>query len=284
MDNKSILITGSKGQLGKALLDKYPGAQTVDREELDIADKVSVDNFNWDGIKLILNAAAYTNVDGAETDDGRISAWMVNAVAVANLVNIAVKYDMTLVHVSSEYVFNGKQDHHKEDEPLSPLGVYASSKAAGDIAIQLAPKHYLIRTSWVIGEGKNFVRAMLELGSKGVEPSVVNDQIGRLTFTSELVKAIDFLITNNKEYGTYNVSNSGEPTSWADITRTIFEYAGFSLNVRDVSTEEYFKDKLNASPRPLMSTLSLDKIQSLGFELSDWKDDLKAYIKKEQST
>jgi dTDP-4-dehydrorhamnose reductase len=111
---------------------------------------------------------------------------------------------------------------HAEDEDFSPLSVYGASKAAGDIAVSLAPKHYILRTSWVIGEGKNFVRTMLELGKKGVAPSVVSDQIGRLTFTKELVKAIDLLLKDNHEYGTYNVSNGGEPASWADITRSNF--------------------------------------------------------------
>lgn len=284
MDNSTIFITGANGQLGLALQAKYPGAQTADINELDISSRNSVEQFDWSTIKIILNAAAYTNVDGAETAEGRVSAWKVNATAVGHLVHIAQKHDITLVHVSSDYVFDGSQDPHTEDEPLSPLGVYGQSKAAGDLVIGLAPKHYLLRTSWVIGEGKNFVRTMLGLGAKGVAPTVVSDQVGRLTFTSELVKAIDHLLSNQSPYGTYNISDSGEPASWADITREIFKNAGYDLNVTDTTTEAYYEGKEGIAPRPLKSTLSLDKIQADGFSPTDWRDDLVHYIKQEVQT
>jgi dTDP-4-dehydrorhamnose 3,5-epimerase/reductase len=197
VDDRGVFIVGANGQLGTALRAQYPNAQYADVDELDITDQESVQNFNWDGIEIILNAAAFTNVDGAETPEGRIAAWKVNADAVANLVAVAAQKDMTLVHVSTDYVFDGTQEIHTEDEPFSPLSVYGASKAAGDIAVSLAPKHYILRTSWVIGEGNNFVRTMLGLGQKGISPTVVADQIGRLTFTSELVRAIDHLLATN---------------------------------------------------------------------------------------
>jgi dTDP-4-dehydrorhamnose reductase len=106
---------------------------------------------------------------------------------------------------------------------------------------------------------------MLESWQKGMAPSVVSDQVGRLTFTKELVKAIDLLIKDNHEYGTYNVSNGGEPASWADITRSIFNLGGFDQQVTDTTTAEYFAGKENIAPRPLKSTLDLSKIQALGF-------------------
>lgn len=280
MDDATIFIVGANGQLGRALQSQYPGAKSSDIDALDITDRDSVENFNWDGIETILNAAAFTNVDGAETPEGRVAAWKVNASAVGNLVRMAAKRDITIVHISSDYVFDGLQDPHTEDEPLSPLGVYAQSKAAGDVAVSLSPKHYLIRTSWVIGDGKNFVRTMLDLGEKGVSPTVVSDQIGRLTFTSELVQAIHHLLTNRAPYGTYNVTNGGESASWADITREIFKYAGYDLTVTNTSTAEYYEGKEGIAPRPLISTLSLDKIQATGFQPTDWHQDLKHYIEK----
>lgn len=222
MDDSTIFIVGANGQLGKALKAQYPNAQSADIGEMDITKSESVANYDWSGIKYILNAAAYTNVDGAETPEGRIAAWNVNASAVANLVKAAQAHDMTLVHVSTDYVFDGTQEPHTEDEPFSPLGVYGQTKAAGDLVVSLAPKHYVLRTSWVIGDGPNFVRTMLGLGQKGITPTVVADQIGRLTFTSELVKAIDHLLTADADFGTYNVSNSGDSASWAEITREIF--------------------------------------------------------------
>jgi len=285
VDDTNILIIGANGQLGTALQAQYPGAQAVDSAELDITDKTAIENFDWSEIKVILNAAAYTNVDGAETPEGRVAAWNVNATAVGNLARVASNIDATLVHISTDYVFDGAEQLHPEGEPFSPLSVYGASKAAGDIAVSTTKKHYILRTSWVIGDGKNFVRTMLGLGEKGVSPTVVADQIGRLTFTSELVKAIDHLLTSNAEFGTYNVSNSGDPASWADITREIFKHAGYNnLQVTDTTTAEYFAGKDGIAPRPLQSTLDLSKIQATGFTASNWQDDLKAYIEKERTT
>ncbi len=281
MDESSILITGAGGQLGTALSGQYPGARAAHARDLDIADFNALKNYAWNGIKIILNAAAYTNVDGAETPEGRVEAWKANASGMANLVRIAYEHQLTLVHVSTEYVFDGSQEEHKEDEPLSPLGVYAQSKAAGEIAAGLAPKHYILRTSWVIGEGKNFVRTMLDLGQKGVSPSVVNDQIGRLTFTTELARAINHLLKTKPPYGIYNFSGGGELASWAEVTREIFNHAGFDLTVTDTTTAEYFKDKPNAAPRPLNSVFDLSKIKATGLELKDWREGLREYVKKE---
>lgn len=283
MKDSEIFIVGARGQLGLALQAQYPSAQSADIDEMDITDAASVEAYDWSGIKVILNAAAFTNVDGAETAEGRVAAWKVNASAVANLVRVAAKYGMTLVHVSTDYVFDGTQQPHSETEPFSPLSVYGQSKAAGDIAVSLAPKHFILRTSWVIGEGKNFVRTMLSLGEKGVSPTVVADQIGRLTFTTTLVSAIDHLLKNNCPYGTYNVTNSGEPASWADITRQIFKLAGYDLAVTGTTTAEYYAGKPGIAPRPLQSTLDLTKVEDTGFHSTDWLNDLEAYVAKEQS-
>lgn len=282
MDDAGFFIVGANGQLGRALHAKYPNAQSADVGELDITDPESVANFDWSQVKVILNAAAYTNVDGAESEDGKKAAWAVNADGVANLAKAAIEHDLTLVHVSTEYVFDGTKSPHTEDEPATPLSEYGKSKAAGDERAAKATKHYIVRTSWVIGDGNNFVRTMLGLGQKGISPKVVADQIGRLTFTSELVRAIDHLLSSQAAYGTYNVTNGGEPASWADVTRAIFQDAGFdNLTVTDTTTEEYFADKPEAATRPLESTLALDKIEATGFEPVDWREDLKQYIDKE---
>jgi dTDP-4-dehydrorhamnose reductase len=282
MDSSSFLITGANGQLGQALQEKYPDARAVDSTELDITDEDAVNNFDWSHITTILNAAAYTNVDGAETEEGRKAAWSVNATGPANLARIANKYSITVVHISTDYVYDGTEEIHTETETFAPLSVYGSSKAAGDIAVSLTPNHYILRTSWVIGEGKNFVRTMLGLGQKGISPTVVADQVGRLTFTGELVEAIDHLLSTEASYGTYNVSNSGDSVSWAEITRIIFQEAGYAnLAVTDTTTAEYFAGKEGIAPRPLQSTLDLQKIQSTGFTSTDWRVDLKTYIEKE---
>jgi dTDP-4-dehydrorhamnose reductase len=281
MNEAEILIIGAKGQLGLALQAQYPGAQAADADELDITNAESVTGYDWSRVKFILNAAAFTKVDGAESTEGRVAAWMVNADAVANLVAVVAQHDITLVHISTDYVFDGSHNPHPEDEPFSPLSVYGASKAAGDLIVSLAPKFYILRTSWVIGEGKNFVRTILELGKKGVSPTVVADQVGRLTFTSELVNAIDHLLKHNAPFGTYNVSNEGDPASWADITRETFKEAGFNLQVTDTTTAAYYADKVGIAPRPLQSVLDLTKIKATGLSLHDWHDDLKHYVQKE---
>lgn len=282
MDSSRFLITGAYGQLGLALAAKYPNAQQIDRDQLDLTNWRAVEAYDWDKVDVILNAAAFTNVDGAETAEGRVAAWQVNAVAMANLARVAVAHDITVIHISSDYVFDGTQSPHTEDEAFSPLGVYAQTKAAGDITVSVLEKHYILRTSWVIGDGKNFVRTMMDVATKNISPTVVSDQVGRLTFTSTLVDAIDHLLTNNAPFGTYNVSNSGEPASWADITRAIFKELGRDdLVVTDTTTADYFAGKSGIAPRPLQSTLDLQKIESNGLNLQDWREDLHTYVTNE---
>lgn len=284
MNDSAIFIVGANGQLGTALRVQYPNARYADIAELDITKRDSVDSFDWSGIKVIINAAAYTNVDGAETPEGRVAAWKVNALAVAHLTRLALRHNITLVHISSDYVFDGTNEPHTEDEPLSPLSVYGASKAAGDLLVEMLPSYYLLRTTWVIGEGKNFVRTMLGLAEKGISPTVVADQIGRLTFTSELVRAIDHLLTSSAPFGTYNVTNAGPVVSWAEITRQIFTLAGYNeLTVADTTTAEYFTGKEGIAPRPLGSEMSMEKLQATGFESNNWQDDLRMYIEKEKA-
>lgn len=282
MDASRILILGANGQLGRELAKLFPQAQAATREQLDITNSASLHAYDWSDVDVILNAAAYTQVDLAETD-GRADAWAINGQAVGSLARIATEHGITLVHVSSEYVFDGTKDPHTEDEPLTPLSAYGASKAAGDLAAQATPKHYILRTTWVVGDGKNFVRTMMSLAEKGISPTVVGDQTGRLTFTQTLAEAIELLLNKQAPYGVYNVSNGGEPASWADVTRAIFGALGRDdLTVTDTTTAEYFADKPTAAKRPLHSSLDLGKITSLGLELRDWRDDLATYVKQQQ--
>ena len=281
MNSNNIFIVGANGQLGRALRQQYPEAQFADIDEMDITDRRSVESFDWSGISIVLNAAAFTNVDGAETPEGRVAAWKVNASAVANLTRVCRTHNMTLVHISSDYVFDGTKEPHSENEDFSPLSVYGASKAAGDLLVEQLDKFYLLRTTWVIGEGKNFVRTMLGLAEKNISPTVVHDQIGRLTFTSELVRIIDHLLSTQAPFGTYNATNDGPLESWADITRRIFRLAGRDdLTVTNTTTAEYLAGKDGVAPRPLGSDMSLDKLHDTGFISRDWVDDLSEYIVK----
>jgi dTDP-4-dehydrorhamnose reductase len=280
MKPRKTLIIGSKGQLGRALAEAYPDAVQVDLDELDVTDPEQVEAHPWNDYGLVLNAAAYTAVDAAETPDGRRTAWAANAAAPATLARLSREHRFTLVHYSSEYVFDGTVEPHTEDEPLSPLGVYAQTKAAGDIAVATAPRHYVLRTSWVIGDGNNFVRTMRRLAEDGVSPSVVSDQVGRLTFTAELARATQHLLDVEAAYGTYNVSNGGEPMAWSEIARTVFELSGRSPDdVTPVTTDEYFAGKDGVAPRPLLSVMDLSRIEGTGYVPEDALLALRAYLR-----
>ncbi len=280
---KKILITGANGQLGTALRKDFPVAEFVTREEFDISNPDILKKRRWRDYAVIINAAAYTAVDNAETDEGRKAAWKANAHGVGQLSKIASEYGITLVHISSEYVFDGaSKEPYPEDEIFSPLGVYAQTKAAGDIAASVAPKHYIVRPTWVIGEGKNFVRIMQSLAEKDIKPTVVDDQIGRLTFTEDLSAGIKHLLATAAPFGTYNLTNDGKPASWAEIAKAVYELVGKSADdITPVTTAEYFKDKPEASPRPLQSTLNLDKIKAAGFAPRDWREALTLYLKND---
>lgn len=277
---KRVLITGARGQLGQALQNLFPDADCVDRDTLDISSPEIFTARRWKDYGVILNAAAYTAVDTAE-GEGRTDAWQANANAVASLAKIATDNQLTLVHVSTDYVFDGTKDNYTENERFSPLSVYGQTKAAGDIAAATTPKHYILRTSWVIGKGNNFVRTMKNLADKGVRPSVVNDQIGRLTFTDDLAAAIKHLLDTHAQYGTYNLSNDGNPASWADIAKKVYGLASHDTSeVTGVTTEEYYEGKTGIAPRPLNSTLSLSKIKTTGFTPRDWSEALDVYWKE----
>jgi dTDP-4-dehydrorhamnose 3,5-epimerase len=282
MPPRKILVLGANGQLGKALRNLYDGDTTVDfatRAEVDLCDADILEKVNWKNYSTIINAAAYTAVDTAETPEGRLAAWEVNVTAVARLARIAVDHDLTLVQISSDYVFDGSQKTHTEDEPLTPLGVYGQTKAAGDAAVSVVPKHYIVRTSWVIGDGNNFVRTMASLAARGVKPSVVNDQIGRLSFTEDIAAGIRHLLDARAGYGVYNLTSDGPEQSWAEIAADVYELAGAPReSVTGVSTEEYFAGKA-VSPRPRNSGLALDKIKAGGFTPGRSQARLAAYLK-----
>ncbi|GAA4060599.1 bifunctional dTDP-4-dehydrorhamnose 3,5-epimerase family protein/NAD(P)-dependent oxidoreductase [Microbacterium laevaniformans] len=268
---KKTLIIGSNGQLGKALRGEYgdaPHIEYADRTTLDITDPGLESARRWRDYGTIINAAAYTKVDLAEAADGRRDAWAANVTGLTALARIATTHALTLVHVSSDYVFDGTSERpYREDDPLCPLGVYGQTKAAGDQIITTVPRHYIIRTSWVIGDGNNFVRTMASLAERDINPKVVNDQTGRLTFTTDIAAGIHHLIDTQAPYGTYNLTSAGDPQSWADIARHVFELTGHDpARVTDVSTEEYFASATSpVAPRPRNSVLDLDKIHATGF-------------------
>ena len=270
-----MLLLGGTGQIGTALRREFPGIQAPGREVLDLADPASVAAFDFSGYDVVLNAAAHGS---GEADDRRSEAWATNATAPALLVAQAAEHGFTLVHYSTDRVFDGTRDRHDEDEPLSPLGLFGQSKAAGDLAVSASRRHYLIRTSWVVGEGPNFVRTMQRLAGEGASPRVVDDQVGRLTFADDLARVTRHLIGTGQPYGSYNVTNGGRPQSRAGFAAVVFESVGRARSdVRTVSTAEYAAvDRL--APRPASSVLALEKLRATGFEPTDVLRGLAAYL------
>ena len=295
MEPKRTLVTGCNGQLGRAVrayaeAHGLRGFEYTDIDEFDFSDPTAYDKYDWSLYGTIINAGAYTAVDRAETAEGRPVAWKANAQGPALLARVAKDHHITLVHVSSDYVFDGTADLHSEDEAFAPLGVYGQTKAAGDIAVANAPEHYILRSSWVIGEGRNFVKTMMMLSNRVANPddqleqvTVVDDQYGRLTFTKDMAEAIFHLLDSHAPYGTYNLTGSGAVRNWAQIASRVFELTnGNGEKVKPISTAEYFANaKAPVSPRPEHSALDLSKIEAAGYTPADWEETLEAYVSKE---
>ncbi|SEP22864.1 SDR family oxidoreductase [Trujillonella endophytica] len=274
------VVLGASGQVGRALARRHPGAELIDREELDVSDAAAVAGHDWSGVGLLLNAAAWTQVDAAQDPAHADAVRAANVDAVGNLAGVAERTGATLVHFSTEYVFDGTYDGPMpEDLPTAPLSVYGRTKADGDRAAAAVERHYVLRTSWVVGDGGNFVRTMASLADRGVSPAVVDDQVGRLTFADDLAAAVVHLVGAGAPFGTYNVTCEGPPSTWAEIAGLVFAARGRPASaVRPVSTAEYFAEHPDAAPRPLNSHLDLAKLVATGFRPRDWRDALRVYL------
>lgn len=291
MQPRRTLVTGCNGQLGRAVreaAEARPDAGTFDYcdiDTFDFSDPAQYGRYDWSLYGAVINCGAYTAVDAAETPEGRAACWKANATGPALLSRVCAEHGITLVHVSSDYVFDGTREVHDEGEPLSPLSVYGQSKAAGDLAVSTCPRHYVLRSSWVIGDGRNFVRTMWGLSDRvaaGELPrvTVVDDQEGRLTFADQMAAAILHLLGSGAPYGTYDMTGSGAVRTWADIARATFDAAnGNGGAVTPVPTAEYYAGATGpVAPRPAHSALDLAKIEATGFHPRDWEEELAEYL------
>lgn len=267
----TVLVAGSSGQLGLALRPLLADAVWTDVPELDITDRAAVEAATGSGITAILNAAAWTAVDAAEAMEALPKAYDVNVTGVANLAMAARRLDVPFVHVSTDYVLAG--DHTGDapvSAPLDPRGAYGITKAASELAARLAPRHHVVRTSWVFGDGPNFVRTMRRIAVGREELTVVGDQFGRPTYAVDLAAALVGLL-DSEDYGTHHATGGGEPVSWAGFARTILADSG--VRVVDISTADYGAP----SPRPANSALAND------LPMRDWRDALADYLNLEAS-
>lgn len=270
-----ILVVGANGMLGQDLMALLPGdLRGVDIDEIDITSAGSVRSVLGSlRPAVVVNAAAYTDVDGCETN--RDLAFAVNGHGVGHLARVTAELGATLVHVSTDYVFDGgKGSPYVEDDPTAPLSVYGHSKLLGEQNARLNQEHLIVRTQWLYGlHGRNFVETMLRLASERSEVSVVDDQIGSPTWTVDLAGAIGALVTSGCR-GTYHAANAGF-CSWNGFARAIFEEAGLEVAVNPMATV----DLNRPAPRPLYSTLDCGKLmRDSGFVPRGWREALATYL------
>ena len=272
-----ILITGAYGMLGSDLREVLKNQELIvtGSKDLDITDEEKVVEFVCENSpELVINAAAYTAVDDCEThyDD----AYAVNAIGPKNLAIACNKLDIPLVHISTDYVFDGtKRTPLIEADKLGPQSAYGKTKLAGEEFIQEnTDKYFILRTAWLYGlHGNNFVKTMLDLAENHDEITVVDDQVGSPTYSFDLDVAISNLLFSDK-YGLYHVTNEGE-CSWYEFAKLIFELSNIDVKVVPVTTEEFPRP----APRPHYSVLNNKKWNSSGFvPMRTYQEALSEYL------
>ncbi len=276
---KKVLVTGGDGQLASCIRQIAGGEEEyqvvyVDFDELDITEEQEVNGFfEKTDFQFCINCAAYTAVDKAESEPEK--AKRINCDGVRNLALACKTHRTTLIHISTDFVFDGSQSvPYSENSKTAPLGVYGTSKLAGEKAIiEILEKNYIIRTSWLYsGYGNNFMKTMLRLGKEHDTLSVVCDQIGTPTYGIDLAKVIwQILSENTEKYGTYHFSNEGV-ASWYDFSMAIFDLTGSRCRVLPVGSDAY----PTPAKRPAFSVFDKTKIKTdFGVKIPYWRDSLK---------
>ncbi|RRG10385.1 MAG: dTDP-4-dehydrorhamnose reductase [Lactobacillus sp.] len=274
------LVTGANGQLGtelsKMMDDRGLNYWGYDAKDMDITNRDLV----FDKIRdlkpdVIFHCAAYTAVDPAE-DDGKALNWQVNVDGTKNVADAAAEVGATLVYISTDYVFDGTNEgEYQVDDATNPQNEYGRAKLAGENAVRAASdNNYIIRTSWVFGEyGKNFVYTMLNLAKTHDTLTVVNDQVGRPTWTNTLAQFMLYVVKNQSAFGTYQLSNDDSCT-WYEFAREILKDT--DMKVLPVTSAQYPQK----AKRPAHSIMSLDKAKATGFVVPTWKEALQKFITK----
>jgi dTDP-4-dehydrorhamnose reductase len=272
-------VTGSGGQLGRALATLVPEGVHLGKSDLDITDRAALhDAVLRHRPEVIINTAAYTKVDAAEADPE--AAFAVNADAVSTLAEATSKSGSLLVQLSTDYVFRGdKQGAYLEDDETGPLSVYGKSKLEGEKAASAAERHLIVRSSWVFGEGHNFIRSILNAAASREELAVVDDQRGLPTHASDLAQGL-LEVVKAGATGIYHLAGRGEPATWAELAELALEAAKLPPKVRRVTTAQYYAERPGpVAPRPANSVLDCSKAASLGVKLRPWPQAVLSYVK-----
>lgn len=285
---KNILLTGANGQLGRAIQQVYKdevnfiktdvvemdGFTVLDITDYDAVEKAVTDN----DIDVIINCAAYTNVDGCETAEDL--AYKINAEGPGNLAKAAANHDIKLIHVSTDYVFSGDGTRpYVETDTPNPVSAYGRTKLAGEEKVkESCDKYFILRTAWLYGDGKNFVKTMLSLSEKYDEVSVVMDQLGSPTSALELARMIKVL-EPTEFYGIYHATCEGD-TNWADFTEKIFEKANKTTKVNHVTSKQYKEMNPKSADRPAYSILDNAALRAVmpEYKMAQWEDALDEYM------
>ncbi|MBO5094236.1 MAG: dTDP-4-dehydrorhamnose reductase [Lachnospiraceae bacterium] len=281
---KNIIVTGCNGQLGRAInraladQEEYKLVNT-DVPELDITDIDKVMALAKE-VKpyAIINCAAHTNVNACETDGD--NAFRINAIGPRNLSIAARETGAKVFQISTDYVFSGNTDsHYKEYDAVHPMSVYGKTKLLGEELVkEFGSRYFILRTAWMYGEGKNFVRTMLALSEKSDKVQVVNDQFGTPTYSMELAKAIAYLLPTDN-YGTFHATCEGE-CSWAEFAKEIFRLAGKATVVEGITTDAYDKKFPGQAHRPAYSVLDNYMLDmTTDFKFAPWEAAIAEYMK-----
>lgn len=281
---KRVLVTGASGQLGKSIKELSHNIEDVDftfmdSKMLDITNKLKIDSlFNSKHFDYCINCAAYTAVDKAEENQEK--AHEVNVIGAKNLAELCEIKNVTLIHISTDFVFDGNRNiPYGEDDITNPISTYGLTKLKGENEIRAALKeHFIIRTSWLYSEyGSNFVKTMLKLSKEKSHLTIIKDQIGTPTYAIDLAKVIIKIIKDqNLNYGLYHYSNDGLG-SWFDLAKAIFEYKKIAVNVKGIPSSGY----KTLAKRPHFSVLDKSKIEiKLRINIPYWRDSLKECLNK----
>lgn len=276
------MVLGAGGQLGRDLVRAFRAAgetRGFDRSTVDICDEASLHRAMGDfSPDLILNAAAYTNVDGAEEDLEQ--AFMTNEAGARHVAEVAAYRSIPVVYFSTDFVFgNAKVSPYEVDDPIAPLGVYGASKAAGEAAVRkVCPQHFIIRTAWLYGAGgNNFVEKILRAAATRPSLQVVEDEVGSPTYTRDLAEATFYLV-RSRHYGTYHVVNGGACSRY-EQARAIAQIAELPVEIVPCPSGTF----PTKAARPRYSVLSNEAYETVtGHTMRSWKDALMAYMQQRE--
>lgn len=271
-----IVVTGAGGQVGRALAERLADGRFLSHLDLDVTDEDAVRQAVGSA-SIVVHLAALTNVDECERDPDR--AFAVNSEGTRHVVQAAGHAGARVIFASTDYVFDGERaGEYTEDDPPAPLSAYGRSKLEGERFVAKDPSNLIVRTSWVFGEGRNFIRTITAAARKGGPLEVVDDQTGRPTWAEDLADALVFLVEAGIS-GVLHVTGDGPPATWADVAEFAVGAAGLAASVERIDTAAYRRSAERViAPRPRNSTLSLERAARLGVPLQNWRTSVRRYV------